>query len=151
MTGSCSSSRCSSSSRRSGTTSRSRSTTGGTRVEKWLTTWTAGRAANELRVPAEIGTDLRAIVRRRNLVAHHSWRFYIGWRGKVGDRAVAEYMEWFAQQAWLMGLAYNGVMTILGRAVDDEDPPDDAELTALWRDSVPDRIEDVSVPDQADD
>jgi hypothetical protein len=118
-------------------------------VEKWLTTWTAGRAANELRVPEAVGADLRAIVRRRNLVAHHSWRFYLGWRGKVGDRAVAEYTDWFVEQARLMGLAYNGVMTILGRLRDSANPPEDADVIALWRGCVPDPVEDVSVPDQA--
>jgi hypothetical protein len=32
--------------------------------------------------------------------------FYLGWRGKVGDRAGAEYTDWFVEQAQLMGLAY---------------------------------------------
>lgn len=45
-----------------------------------------------------------------------------------------------------MGVAYNDVMTILGRVVEDADPPDDAELTALWRGCVPDPVEEVRCP-----
>jgi hypothetical protein len=117
-------------------------------IEKWLTKWTAGHAADELRVPNEIAADLHAIVGGRNHVVHRAWWLYIGRRAKVGDRAVAEYTEWLVEQARLMGRAYNGVMTILGRLREDADPPDDAALIALWRTCVPDKVEDVLLPEQ---
>jgi hypothetical protein len=119
-------------------------------IQAWLTKWTAGRAADELRVPEEIASDLRAVVGGRNHVVHRAWWFYVGWRAKVGERAVAAYTEWLVEQAQLMGRAYNGVMTILGRVREDANPPEDAELVTLWRDCVPDPVKDVSVPDQAD-
>jgi hypothetical protein len=117
-------------------------------IVKWLTKWTAGQAANELRVPKEIAADLHAIVGGRNHIVHRAWWLYIGRRAKVGDRAVTEYTDWLVAQAQLMGHAYNGVMTIHGRVTEDADSPDDAALIALWRGCVPDEVEDVFVPGQ---
>src|SRR4051812_34508280 len=58
-------------------------------VEKWLTTWTAGRAANELRVPEAVGAGPRAVVPRRDPVAPPPWRVFLRWGGEGGGRAAA--------------------------------------------------------------
>jgi hypothetical protein len=49
--------------------------------------------------------DLRVVAGRRNVVAHHSSRFYVARREKVGDRAVEEYMDRFHEQASTEGPA----------------------------------------------
>jgi hypothetical protein len=81
-------------------------------IETWLTKWTAGKIAREMHVPDEVAADLKTAAARRNVVAHHAWRYYISARGKRGDSAVAHYCEWFDEEARMMGLAFNGVMTI---------------------------------------
>jgi len=119
-----------------------------TEIERWLTTFTAGRMAKELRVPEALAADLRAVVDRRNVVTHHSYRFYVARREKVGDRAVEEYTDWFDEQAATLGYAYNGLMAIVSARRDDSATDDEAVLE-LWRESVPAPVEGMSIPGQA--
>jgi hypothetical protein len=103
-------------------------------VKEWLKL-PAGRAAGELGVPAPVAADLRAIVERRNLVAHHAWRFYIAAREKRGEAAADAHAAWLDDQARTMGFAYNGVMALVQRTRRDANASDDA-LVRLWRRSV---------------
>jgi hypothetical protein len=120
-------------------------------VETWLTKWTAGKVAREISVPEEIAADLITASQRRNVVAHHAWRFYIGARGKRGDAAVADYCDWLDEEARMMGHAYNGVMMIRSALAASATPlATDAVLT-LWRESVPEPIDEGAIPEPGED
>lgn len=101
-------------------------------IERWLTKWPAGRIAHELHVPEAVAADLTAIVARRNLVAHHAWRFYLAGREKRGDRAVAAHAAWLDEQAAAMGRAYNGIMALVAKTREEGQADEDGVL-AVWR------------------
>jgi hypothetical protein len=111
-----------------------------------MTTLTAGGAASKLQVPEAVAADLRAVVRRRNLVAHHAWRFYLAGREKPGDGAVEAYATWLDEQAMVMGRAYNGVMAMVS-ALRRRRRSSDQRLLNLWRQEVADAVEDVVLPE----
>ena len=115
-------------------------------IETWLTKWTAGKVARELSVPDEIAVDLITAANRRNVVAHHAWRYYITARGRRGDSAVAHYCDWFDEEAQMMGFAFNGVMTIRAALAASARPLAGAVVLGLWRQSVPDPIEEGTDP-----
>jgi hypothetical protein len=74
-------------------------------VERWLTEWPAGRIANELQLSDGVAADLKEVVDRRNLVAHHAWRFYFTARERHGDPAVDAYCAWLDEQTAVFGRA----------------------------------------------
>jgi hypothetical protein len=115
-------------------------------VETWLTKWTAGKISKELAVPEEIATDLRNAVARRNVVAHHAWRFYVGARAKRGDSAVAEYSDWLDEEARIMGRAYGGLLTIMHALKGSTTPLATAAVLAIWREHLPTPVHGVTVP-----
>jgi 23S rRNA G2069 N7-methylase RlmK/C1962 C5-methylase RlmI len=81
-------------------------------IERWLTKKTAGSAANELRVPELIASDLAQAVAGRNLVVHHAWRLYLAAGERHGDAAADLYTDWLELQAKLLGQSYNGLMKL---------------------------------------
>jgi hypothetical protein len=72
-------------------------------ISGWLKL-TAGRLAGKLGVPSSVAQDLRALVQRRNRVAHESWTDYVTARGAAqGDAAAEDWAQWLATQAALLG------------------------------------------------
>jgi hypothetical protein len=112
-------------------------------IREWLGE-SAGRTSGRLRVPRPIRQDLSAVVEARNRVAHDSYRMYVTARGNRGDRAVAEWGDWFVTQTEEFGKAYNGVMSITVALRESE--LDDEGLIGVWRMWVPDSIEPMSFP-----
>lgn len=120
-------------------------------VETWLTKWTAGKIAQEFHVPEEIAADLMTATKRRNVVAHHAWRFYIGARGKRGDAAISHYSDWLDGEARMMGHAYNGVMTIRNALAASATPLPTETVLGLWRESLPQPIAEGTIPERGED
>jgi hypothetical protein len=115
-------------------------------IRDWLRE-SAGTTSGRLRGPKPIRNDLSAAVEARNRVAHDSYRMYVTARGNRGDRAVAEWGDWFVTQTKKFGKAYNGLISIT-RAL-REGELDDAGLVRLWRQWVPDPVEPMAFPSVA--
>lgn len=117
-------------------------------IEKRLNRKTAGAAANDLKVSPVIAADLKETVARRNVVAHHAWRFYLTRRANRGDPAAADYVDWLREQAAVLGRAYNAV-----RAIDDAarqiapTPLDVTTMEARWRSRVKAPVQPFELPD----
>ena len=99
-------------------------------------------------MPEAIAADLAAVVERRNVVVHHSARFYISAQETRGDEVVAEYMRWFDAQAAALGYGYNALINIVNAIRESPDaPPDDAALMRIWREQLPEPVEASAPPD----
>jgi hypothetical protein len=111
-------------------------------INRWLKD-SAGRLSDQLGVPRTVARDLQQAVARRNQVAHKSWIYYRNAREKAqGDVASADWVLWLAEQAAILGRAYNGVIAM--RDTVRQQGADDVEYPALeqaWRVHVPDPIE----------
>lgn len=89
------------------------------------------------------------MVECRNAVAHFAYRAYVTGRGNRGDRAVAEWADWFVTQSEQLGRAYNGVVSVTAALRPEE--LDDEGLTTVWRRWVADPVERLSYPAVAAD
>jgi hypothetical protein len=117
-------------------------------VQKWLTSWTAGKAARELHLAEAIAADLVNVVKRRNFVTHHAWLFYLAYKERHGGgRAATAYIEWLDEQARYLGLAYDGLMALteMGRAKLRLDLEGD-EALPVWRYSVTEPVPKADAP-----
>jgi hypothetical protein len=101
-------------------------------ISKWLRL-TAGQLKDHLRVPEVVAKDLKALVGRRNDVAHHAWVRYVAARGiQTTDTAPEDWVEWLAEQARLLGVAYNALVELTAMLRNDE-RVEDADVESLWR------------------
>jgi hypothetical protein len=107
-------------------------------IQRWLTTKTAGEAARDLELPESVVLELMAVVKGRNIVAHHVWRFYLDARQRHGDRATETFNSWLDDQARIMGLAYNATMDLVTDARDGK--LDEATAEREWRSHFPDPL-----------
>jgi hypothetical protein len=108
----------------------------------------ARRAANKLRVPEEMATDLSRLVAGRDFLAHHSYRFYLSARGTRGDKVVREYLEWFHGLSAALGYGYNGLMSIVAALQEPANSElDDEALLRLWREHVSEPVPGFTPPD----
>jgi hypothetical protein len=72
---------------------------------------------------------------------------YVTARGNRGDRAVAEWGDWFVTQTKKFGKAYNGVISITLALREGE--LDEEGLVRVWREWVPDPVEPMVFPSVA--
>jgi hypothetical protein len=115
-------------------------------IRDWLRE-SAGTTSGRLQVPKPIRNDLSAVVEARNRVAHDCYRMYFTARGNRGDRAVAEWGDWFVTQTKKFGKAYNGVISITLALREGE--LDEEGLVRVWREWVPDPVEPMVFPSVA--
>jgi len=111
-------------------------------ISRWLNC-TAGQLANQLNVPETVAEDLKAVVRKRNAVAHRAWTDYRTARDIAqGDAAADDWIAWLDEQAERLGRAFNVVIRLVRASREAHpEPVEAAEIERAWRAEFPEPIE----------